>query len=115
MQTPESVTEFLTAEQYKLYDLIWKRTVACQMIHATIDTVAVDLACGKDNTFRANGHVIANPGFMHVYQEGMDDKKADQDEEKILPQLKEGEEVDLNAINCNQHFTEPPPRSLKQP
>jgi DNA topoisomerase-1 len=110
IQTPESVADFLTVEQYKLYDLIWKRTVACQMIHATIDTVAVDLACGKDNTFRANGHVIANPGFMHVYQEGMDDKKGDQDEEKILPPLKEGEEVDLNAINCNQHFTEPPPR-----
>jgi DNA topoisomerase-1 len=109
-QTPESVVDFLTAEQFKLYDLIWKRTVACQMIHATIDTVAVDLACGKDNMFRANGHVIANPGFMHVYQEGLDDKKGDQDEEKILPPLKEGEEVDLDAINCNQHFTEPPPR-----
>jgi DNA topoisomerase-1 len=109
-QTPESVVDFLTLEQFKLYDLIWKRTVACQMIHATIDTVAVDLACGKDNMFRANGHVIANPGFMHVYQEGLDDKKGDQDEEKILPPLKEGEEVDLAAINCNQHFTEPPPR-----
>jgi DNA topoisomerase-1 len=110
IQTPESVVGFLTVEQYKLYDLIWKRTVACQMIHATIDTVAVDLACGKDNTFRANGHVIANPGFMHVYQEGLDDKKGEQDEEKILPPMKEGEEIDLKAINCNQHFTEPPPR-----
>jgi DNA topoisomerase-1 len=108
--TPESVKDFLTIEQYKLYDLIWKRTVACQMIHATIDTVAVDLACGKDNMFRANGHVIADPGFMQVYQEGFDDKKADQDEESILPPLNEGEEVTLNEIKCNQHFTEPPPR-----
>jgi DNA topoisomerase-1 len=107
---PESLTDFLTIEQYKLYDLIWKRTVACQMIHATIDTVAVDLACGNDNMFRANGHVIADPGFMHVYQEGFDDKKSEQDEEKILPPLKEGEEVTLNEIKCNQHFTEPPPR-----
>ena len=108
--TPESVKDFLTIEQYKLYDLIWKRTVACQMIHATIDTVAVDLACGKDSMFRANGHVIADPGFMQVYQEGFDDKKSDQDEESILPPLKEGETVTLNEIKCNQHFTEPPPR-----
>lgn len=107
---PESIAEFLTAEQYKLYDLIWKRTIACQMVHATIDTVAVDLTCGKDNNFRANGSVIADAGFMHVYQEGMDDKKADQDEERLLPPLKEGQEVDLEAILCNQHFTEPPPR-----
>ncbi|MDR3490654.1 MAG: type I DNA topoisomerase [Gammaproteobacteria bacterium] len=110
LRTPEAMKEFLSIEQFKLYDLIWKRTVACQMIHATIDTVAVDLSCGKDNNFRANGSVIADPGFMHVYQEGLDDKKPDQDEERILPPLKEGEEVDLEAIECNQHFTEPPPR-----
>jgi DNA topoisomerase-1 len=108
--TPESIKDHLTIEQFKLYDLIWKRTVACQMIHATIDTVAVDLACGKDNMFRANGHVIADPGFMQVYQEGFDDKKSDQEEETILPPLKEGESVTLNEIKCNQHFTEPPPR-----
>jgi len=108
---PESITEYLSAEQYKLYDLIWKRTVASQMIHATVDTVSVDLACGKNNNFRANGSVIANPGFMHVYQEGVDDKKSDQqDEERLLPPLKEGEEVTLKEIHCNQHFTEPPPR-----
>jgi len=109
-RTPESVKEFLSIEQFKLYDLIWKRTVACQMIHATFDTVAVDLACGKDNNFRANGSVITDPGFMHVYQEGHDDKKPEQDEERLLPPLKEGEEIDLEAVECNQHFTEPPPR-----
>lgn len=107
---PETIESFLSSDQYKLYDLIWKRTVACQMIHATIDTVAVDLLCGKDSIFRANGSVITDPGFMHVYQEGMDDKKSDQDEERILPPLKEGDEVDLDEIHCNQHFTEPPPR-----
>ena len=107
---PDSIADCLTPEQYKLYDLIWKRTVSCQMIHATIDTVAADLACGKDSVFRANGSVIADPGFMHVYQEGLDDKKADQDEERLLPPLKEGDEVDLEDILCNQHFTEPPPR-----
>jgi DNA topoisomerase-1 len=109
---PDTIVDFLSPEQFKLYELIWKRTVACQMIHATIDTVAVDLACGsKENNFRANGSVITNPGFMHVYQEGQDDaKKQDQDEERILPPLTEGDEIDLEAVNCNQHFTEPPPR-----
>lgn len=107
---PETIAEHLSAEQFKLYDLIWKRTVASQMIHATIDTVAVDLGCGKDHVFRANGSVIANPGFMHVYQEGLDDKKSDHDEEKILPPMKVGEEIQLDEIKCNQHFTEPPPR-----
>lgn len=110
LRAPESVKEFLNVEQYKLYDLIWKRTVASQMIHATIDTVAVDLICGKDNYFRANGSVLVDPGFMHVYQEDMDDKKSDQDEERILPPLEEGDEVSLVELNCNQHFTEPPPR-----
>ncbi len=110
IRTPESVKEFLAPEQYKLYDLIWKRTVASQMIHATFDTVAVDLACGENNNFRANGSVVTDPGFMLVYQEDVDDKKADHDEERLLPPLTEGEEVTLNDLHCNQHFTEPPPR-----
>ncbi len=110
MRVPEPLKEFLSPEQYKLYDLIWKRTVASQMIHATIDTVAADLVCGEKNIFRANGSVITDPGFILVYQEGIDDNKADSDEERLLPPLKEGEEVTLNALQCNQHFTEPPPR-----
>jgi DNA topoisomerase-1 len=110
LRVPETIKEFLSPEQYKLYDLIWKRTVACQMIHATIDTVAVDLQCGKDNMFRANGSVITDPGFMRVYREDTDDAKADADEDRILPPLEEGEDVTLNEIQCNQHFTEPPPR-----
>ena len=111
MRLPDSVKDFLTHEQYRLYDLIWKRTVACQMIHATIDTVAADLACGKDNNFRANGSVVTDPGFMRVYQEGADDSKAAaDDEERMLPPLVEGDEVNLNDLMCNQHFTEPPPR-----
>ncbi len=72
-RTPDSVKEFLNPEQLKLYELIWKRTLACQMMHATIDTVAVDLACGDGNTFRANGSTVVDPGFMAVYQEGVDD------------------------------------------
>lgn len=109
IRSPEIIKEYLSDEQFKLYDLIWKRTVACQMIHATIDTVSVDLQCGKDNVFRANGSVVTDPGFMLVYQEGNDDAKSD-DEERMLPPLEEGKEVTLNDLLCNQHFTEPPPR-----
>lgn len=110
MRYPEDIKNKLSAEQYKLYNLIWKRAVASQMIHATIDTVAIDLACGKDNMFRANGSTIANPGFMKVYQEDVDDPKADDSEGKILPPLEKGDELKLEEIVCNQHFTEPPPR-----
>lgn len=110
MRLPESIKDFLLPEQYKLYDLIWKRTVACQMVHATIDTVAADLACGKDNNFRANGSVVADPGFMLVYKEGADDAKHSEDDERLLPPLTEGEEIKLNDVIPNQHFTEPPPR-----
>ena len=107
---PDQIKEKLTTEQYKLYDLIWKRTLACQMIHATLDTVAVDLSCGQGNRFRANGSVITNPGFMLVYLEDRDDGKPDEEKEEILPPLKEGEKVKLLNIEGHQHFTEPPPR-----
>lgn len=109
IRLPEALKEFLNPEQYKLYDLIWKRTVASQMIHATIDTVAVDLECGDKGLFRANGSVVVDPGFMLVYKEGVDDSKAD-DDERMLPALAEGQIVDLKDLVCNQHFTEPPPR-----
>lgn len=107
---PEEIKVKLTDEQFKLYDLVWKRAVASQMIHATIDTVAIDLACGEGNRLRANGSTIANPGFIKVYQEGVDDAKQDDGDGKMLPPLKEGQELPLDEIHCNQHFTEPPPR-----
>lgn len=112
MRHPDDIKVSLTQDQYKLYDLIWKRTVACQMIHATLDTVAVDLACGTEqNLFRANGSVVANPGFMLVYLESEDDKKDDDGtDEKLLPEMKEGDVIDLLTIRAEQHFTEPPPR-----
>lgn len=106
---PDSIKNFLSNDQYKLYNLIWKRTVACQMVHATINTVAADLACGEKHMFRATGSTIANPGFMAVYLEGQDDSSK-QEDENLLPPLKEGEWIDLEAINPLQHFTEPPPR-----
>ncbi|VFM99827.1 MAG: DNA topoisomerase I [Candidatus Kentron sp. G] len=113
---PAALRQHLGNDQYRLYELIWKRAIACQMKHATIDTVAVDLSCGDGNTFRATGSTIADPGFMAVYQEGVDDKpkaKAGEEsgeEERRLPQLATGDLVDLTAIRPEQHFTEPPPR-----
>ncbi len=110
MNEPERIKSHLGDDEYRLYSLIWKRTVACQMIHATIDTVSVDLACGSDNLFRATGSTIRDPGFMRVYTEGRDDNKADDSKENILPPLKQGDQVDLKQIRLEQHFTEPPPR-----
>ncbi len=107
-QLPEDLNKKLTPEQAKLYSLIWKRTISSQMIPATLDTVAVDLSCGKGNIFRANGSVITNPGFLGVYHEDEDDVSADDD--KMLPKMKVGDLVDLINIIGQQHFTEPPPR-----
>lgn len=107
---PDSVKKHLSPDQYKLYNLIWKRTVASQMIHAVIDLVAVDLACGEGNTFRSNGSTITSPGFMQVYLEGVDDSQEAEEGEKLLPNLQEGEWVDLVLLEASQHFTEPPPR-----
>src|SRR3972149_10021536 len=107
-RTPEELQKNLDPEQFKLYNLIWQRTVACQMIPASLDTVAVDLSCGEGNILRANGSVITEPGFLVVYNEGVDDVAID--DEKVLPPMKVGDVVDLLDINNNQHFTEPPPR-----
>ena len=111
MRAPESLKDYLSPEQFKLYDLIWKRTVASQMISATIDTMTIDMAAGSEqHQFRSTGSVVVDPGYMRVYQEGTDDKPEELGEEHLLPQLEEGDEVKLNEITCNQHFTEPPPR-----
>ena len=107
---PESVKDQLNADQYKLYRLIWQRTVACQMMHATIDTVGVDLEGGKGDIFRATGSTIVDPGFMAVYREDVDDSKDADEQQSVLPELNEGETVALEAIHIDQHFTEPPPR-----
>ncbi|HEY9132958.1 MAG TPA: DNA topoisomerase I [Dyella sp.] len=115
LRTPREVASFLNDDQRKLYELIWKRTVACQMIHATLNTVSVDFAlanvAGKDAAFRATGTTVVDPGFLAVYEEGRDQKNAeDEDEGRRLPRLKVGEQVALNDILADQHFTEPPPR-----
>ncbi|SEO88490.1 DNA topoisomerase I [Aquisalimonas asiatica] len=108
---PDDLKGQLSDDQRRLYELIWKRALASQMKHATINTVAVDLGCGEGNTLRANGSTVADPGFMAVYQEGTDDAKGPGDsKDRILPEMKEGDVVDLVAIRPEQHFTEPPPR-----
>ncbi|OGT75157.1 MAG: DNA topoisomerase I [Gammaproteobacteria bacterium RIFCSPLOWO2_02_FULL_56_15] len=108
-RTPAGLKNSLTAEQFKLYDLIWKRALASQMKHATINTVSVDLGCGPGNLFRSTGSTVEEKGFLEVYEEGEDDKKQELGE-KALPPLDVGDRISLKIIRAEQHFTEPPPR-----
>ncbi|MBS0365815.1 MAG: DNA topoisomerase I [Proteobacteria bacterium] len=111
--TPADVEGRIEDDLFRLYSLIWKRAVACQMSHAVFDTVAVDMLAGPDgpqrHLLRANGSTLVKPGYMSVYQEGTDDAKAD-DADHILPPMDEGDSVSLTALAAAQHFTEPPPR-----
>jgi len=112
VRTPESIKAYLNDDQYKLYSLIWKRTVACQMVPAVFNTVAINMVPSKDETagtLRANGSVLVEPGFIAVYQEGSDDV-SDDEADKSLPALEVDQLVSLADIKANQHFTEPPPR-----
>lgn len=109
-RVPEKLKKYLNRDQLKLYTLIWKRTVSCQMIEATLHTVAVDLSA-PNALFRANGSTIVNPGFINVYQETSDEKKKDdEDDSKILLLLKERQTINVSEIKGEQHFTEPPTR-----
>src|SRR5690606_20962904 len=96
-RAPEDVKRFLEHDQYRLYELIWKRTVASQMNPAVYDTVGVDLAAGtspgSDIAFRATGAVLVSPGFIAVYQEGLDDAQEEQD--SLLPSVTEGDQLAL--------------------
>jgi len=108
-RTPESVRKFLTIDQARLYEMIWKRTLACQMSPAQFDTVSLDIAVGgPDNLFRATGQTLVFPGFIAVYQENQDDEESE--EEAKLPVLAEGETVPVDKLSGEQHFTQPPPR-----
>jgi len=112
LRTPESLKSGLNPDQFKLYDLIWKRTMACQMVHALFDMVGLDLLpTGTPGVgrLRATGSTLVKPGFMSVYQEGQDDAK-DDDAERTLPPVKEGDILTLVDVRADQHFTEPPPR-----
>lgn len=107
---PREIKSSLTPDQFKLYELIWKRAMASQMSHATIDTVSVDLGSGEGNVFRANGSTIVEKGFLAVYEEGSDDEKQQDADQKALPPLETGDRIKLVQVRPEQHFTEPPPR-----
>jgi DNA topoisomerase-1 len=109
-RTPDLLQTALSIDQLKLYQLIWKRTIASQMAEALVDTVAVDFSCGAGNLFRANGSTVAFPGFLLVYEEGQDDNKEDAEQATVLPPLTVGLGVTMASLDANQHFTEPPPR-----
>ena len=110
---PADIEGKLDPDQFKLYSLIWKRAVACQMAHAVFDTVAVDMLAGPEgplrHVLRANGSTLIKPGYIAVYQEGRDDA-SDDDSDQVLPAMQVGDEVKLLSVQPQQHFTEPPPR-----
>jgi DNA topoisomerase I len=116
---PADIENKLESDQFRLYSLIWKRTVACQMAPAIFDTVTVEMLAGaetragtdnaKRTVLRANGSTLVKPGYISVYQEGLDDAVQD-DSDHVLPPMKEGDRVKLVGVVPSQHFTEPPPR-----
>ncbi|WP_029911532.1 type I DNA topoisomerase, partial [Pelobacter seleniigenes] len=108
-RTPAQVKAFLSSDQLRLYELIWKRTVASQMAQAIFDATSVDIAAGERYGFRATGQVIRFPGFMALYIEGTDDSD-DENKEGLLPALEEGEQLNKQQLTPEQHFTQPPPR-----
>jgi len=120
-KTPAELKKFLTPDLHKLYELIWKRTVACQMAEALLDQTSVDISAelatapvdgpfagAKRCGLRAAGTVIRFPGFMKLYIEGVDDQ--DEEKEGLLPAMAEGAPLKLHEILPEQHFTQPPPR-----
>jgi DNA topoisomerase-1 len=116
---PSRLDGKIDPDQFKLYSLIWKRAVACQMSHALFDTVAVDMVPSKQSEsgasagrhmLRANGSTLVKPGYMAVYQEDVDDGKTENENDRILPAMNEGDVVTLLNVHGDQHFTEPPPR-----
>lgn len=120
-KTPAQLKKFLTPDLYKLYELIWKRTVACQMAEALLDQTSVEISAdlagaiaagpfagAKRCGLRASGTVIRFPGFMKLYIEGLDDQ--DEEKEGLLPAMNEGAPLKLHELLPEQHFTQPPPR-----
>lgn len=111
---PQDVKRYLTDEQFKLYELIWKRTIACQMVAAQVMRTSVDIAGlqgERQLTFHASGRQITFPGFLRAYVEGSDDPEAELDsKESLLPPLVKGQAVDLRELKVEDHETKPPAR-----
>jgi DNA topoisomerase-1 len=110
-RTPASVRGKMDEDQFALYDLIWKRTMASQMENAVLDLVSVDMSDGTDDVvLRATGSVIAFDGFLTLYKEDEDDEEVENEQDRRLPPMNEGERVKLTEVIPEQHFTQPPPR-----
>ncbi|MDF3019479.1 MAG: topoisomerase [Steroidobacteraceae bacterium] len=121
---PSKLEGKIDPDQFKLYSLVWKRAMASQMSHALFDTVAVDMvpstqsdgkgtesgATAGRHVLRANGSTLVKPGYMAVYQEDVDDSKPENENDRILPAMNDGDVVTLLNVHGDQHFTEPPPR-----
>jgi DNA topoisomerase-1 len=110
---PERITAYLSKEEHALYTLIWNRFVASQMVPAVFDQTTIDITAA-DTLFRATGQIMKFDGFIRVYTEGRDEdrKEGDDDDEseRQLPALQEGEKIRLHELLPEQHFTQPPPR-----
>jgi len=110
-RTPDSVARYLGKDELALYKLIWQRFVASQMMPALLDQTTIDISAGPRYLFRATGSVVKFNGFLAVYEEGKDEKdEEDEEAARKLPLVSQGEELKLNKLTPDQHFTEPPPR-----
>ncbi|MBM3506512.1 MAG: type I DNA topoisomerase [Alphaproteobacteria bacterium] len=116
-RTPDKIRRYLNDDEFKLYDLVWKRTMASQMETARLEQAAVTIAPGNNAVeFRATGQIVLFDGYFRVYREGRDEvaaadaAAAERDDERRLPMLKERDALDRDGVRPNQHFTEPPPR-----
>ncbi len=111
-RTPDSLKGKMDDEQFRLYDLIWKRTMASQMENAVLDQMAVDISDGTDDVvLRATGSVVMFDGFLTLYREDEDDgEAAENEQDRRLPPMNEGDATKLVDVLPEQHFTQPPPR-----
>jgi DNA topoisomerase-1 len=107
---PSQVARMLSGEQARLYELIYKRALACQMQAAELDQTSVDMSDGKGQTLRATGSVLAFDGFLKLYREDLDDAAEDDDGSRILPPIAKGDPLKTSKVDATQHFTQPPPR-----
>jgi DNA topoisomerase-1 len=107
---PERVAKMLSGEQARLYELVYKRAMACQMQAAELDQTAVDMTDGKGQTLRATGSVLAFDGFLKLYREDLDDASSEDDDARILPPINKADPLKTSKVDATQHFTQPPPR-----
>jgi DNA topoisomerase-1 len=106
---PTNLKDFLDTDQYRLYELIWKRTIASQMANAKLESVTIEISSQNNkNIFKSTGSTIVFDGFYRVYKEGIDNEE--NEKKNNIPKLQEGDILNLDKITPNQHFTQPPPR-----